>query len=92
MTHDPLCDLAKVDGGCTCAELWREHDHKIKRECDNCGCLCDLIEQVREDQKKRDRGDMWAKSQEALGRAVRVKEHTDYLVAELSRLTYWRAP
>jgi hypothetical protein len=53
MTHDPLCDLAKVDGGCTCAEFWREHDHKRKGDCDNCGCLCDLIAQVRADERGR---------------------------------------
>ena len=88
MTHDPLCDLAKVDGGCTCAELWREHDHKIKGDCDNCGCLCDLIEQVRADQKKRDRGDMWALIDDSLVRALVAKSNVDAVVIELSRLNY----
>jgi hypothetical protein len=90
MSHDPLCELSQVECGCACAEWLRKHDYQMKGGCDNCGCLCDLIGKVRDDQKKRDRGDMWALSMDSLGQAVLVKKHVDQLVAEVARLTYWR--
>jgi hypothetical protein len=85
MSHDPLCELSQVECGCACAEWLRKHDYRMKGGCDNCGCLCDLIGKVREDQKNRDRRDMAVCIDYSLARQLASKSHADAIAIALSQ-------
>lgn len=55
MIHDSLCPQAAEEDGCACSVWIRlgDVDFDPDKDCDRCGCVCDIIETARTDEREK---------------------------------------